>query len=229
MLYANDKHGNKVKATPHGEALCPLCSSEMIAKCGDVKIWHWAHRSMADCDAWGESETEWHLEWKSHLPVSNVEVVIEKNGVKHRADIITPGGIVLELQHSPLSTEVVLEREQFYRRMIWLFDVQECAKPQPPHVPFTMEGTAFVPRPYKQLEIDNWPRNTASLSTSDASDGTCGFKWRWARKYVYAARKPRYLDIGEGYVFRVTSLDNYGEGQGYTLSRDTLINKLKSN
>jgi hypothetical protein len=65
-----------------------------------------------------EGETEWHPEWKSYLPASNVEVIIVKNGVKHRADIVTPGGIVLALQHSPLSAEVVREREQFYRRMV---------------------------------------------------------------------------------------------------------------
>jgi len=47
----------------------------MVAKCGEVRIWHWApHRSRL-CDPWWENETEWHRNWKEQFPVNWQEVV----------------------------------------------------------------------------------------------------------------------------------------------------------
>ncbi|WP_425595275.1 competence protein CoiA family protein [Pseudophaeobacter arcticus] len=40
---------------------CPYCGSEMIARCGQVKVHHWAHKSTENCDPWWENETNWHL------------------------------------------------------------------------------------------------------------------------------------------------------------------------
>ena len=34
----------EAEATLKG-ALCPVCDAEVIAKCGDIKILHWAHIS----------------------------------------------------------------------------------------------------------------------------------------------------------------------------------------
>jgi hypothetical protein len=51
----------------------------------------------------------------------------------HRADVVTASGGVVELQHSPISPEVIAEREAFYgERMAWIFD----ATPLDPGVPF---------------------------------------------------------------------------------------------
>jgi hypothetical protein len=42
-----------------------------------------------------------------------------------RADIVTASGVVVELQHSPISAETIAEREAFYGRMVWVFDARE--------------------------------------------------------------------------------------------------------
>ena len=123
MIYAYHE-GQKIYATPGARAICPECNEIVIARCGKINIWHWAHKQRSDCDLWSEHETQWHLEWKNYWPSDYVEVPIERNGIKHRADICTPKGIVIELQHSPISPDEISEREQFYGEMIWLFDVQ---------------------------------------------------------------------------------------------------------
>jgi hypothetical protein len=40
----------------------------------------------------------------------------------HRADIVGNGGVVVELQHSPISAEDIAARESHYGNMVWLFD-----------------------------------------------------------------------------------------------------------
>lgn len=125
MLYAYLNDGSKILARPEARAVCPECGEEVIAKCGEINIWHWAHKAAAECDLWGEHETAWHLRWKSKWPADRVEVLIEKDNIKHRADIVTSGGIVIELQHSPISPDEMWQRESFYENMVWLFDVSE--------------------------------------------------------------------------------------------------------
>lgn len=125
MFYAMSHEGMKIRAYPEAEAICPECLEPVVAKCGIINIWHWAHKSKGDCDIWSEHETQWHLMWKNYFPIDNVEVLIEKEGKKHRADILTNDGIVIELQHSPISPDEILERESFYQNMAWVFDVIE--------------------------------------------------------------------------------------------------------
>lgn len=116
MLYARSKTGEILEAAPHLEGYCPACGNCVIAKCGDVKVWHWSHTANRDCDPWHESESQWHIDWKQSAP--RCEVVIGP----HRADIVTRNGTVVELQHSYLSVAEIQEREAFYRQMIWIFD-----------------------------------------------------------------------------------------------------------
>jgi hypothetical protein len=40
----------------------------------------------------------------------------------HRADLLGNGGIVIELQHSPIGPDEIEQREEFYGDMLWLFD-----------------------------------------------------------------------------------------------------------
>jgi len=61
MLYALNKNEEKVRATPEVKGVCPICSCLVVAKCGEIKIWHYAHRNK-DCDSWYEPETKWHLD-----------------------------------------------------------------------------------------------------------------------------------------------------------------------
>lgn len=120
-MLAESKDGERILATPNAMGICPFCKSEVIPKCGEIITWHWAHKSLKQCDAWGEPESEWHYGWKKAAGLENTEITIEKNGKKHRADIIIRGKVI-ELQHSPIPTKMVREREEFYGNMMWIVD-----------------------------------------------------------------------------------------------------------
>ena len=110
------------KATPvFRRSACPCCRMELIAKCGSLKRWHWAHVSKIDCDYWSEGLSAWHLAWQDRVKESCQEVVIRG---EHRADICLSTGQVIELQHSPISPEDIEERERFYGNMLWIFDAE---------------------------------------------------------------------------------------------------------
>jgi len=102
---------------------CPCCGAPMVAKCGEIKIWHWAHRGRRTCDVWWENEGEWHRDWKGQFPADWQEVVLlAKSGEKHIADVRTDQGWFLEFQHSYLKPEERRAREAFYRKQIWVVD-----------------------------------------------------------------------------------------------------------
>ncbi len=119
MLYANVE-GRRVSPTPGARATCPICESEVIARCGDINAWHWAHANRIDCDSWSEGESEWHRTWKQRFPRQWREHVIGM----HRADIKSPRGII-ELQASSISAGEVENREAFYGEMVWVLDARE--------------------------------------------------------------------------------------------------------
>lgn len=127
MIFANDAKGNRIVAAPGQRAVCPSCNGEVVAKCGKIKVWHWAHLS-ADCDPWSEGMTEWHIGWQNEFPEECREVVIQRNGEIHRADIMLPDGTVIEFQHSPISQDEIAKREEFYgAKMVWMFDLTEAS------------------------------------------------------------------------------------------------------
>jgi hypothetical protein len=119
MLLAKASTGERIEPTPRARACCAQCGGEVLAKCGKLVSWHWAHRAR-DCDSWSEGESEWHLGWKRLVEPTDCEVVIGA----HRADICTRAGVVIELQHSPIDSACIYEREDFYRTMVWLFDAR---------------------------------------------------------------------------------------------------------
>jgi len=115
----------RVTAQPGLRAQCPSCGDTVLAKCGNIKQWHWAHESN-DCDPWSEGMTQWHATWQERFPADWREAVIRKNGAVHRADVRLPNGRVLEFQHSSISVQDIEEREAFYWNMIWVFDAREA-------------------------------------------------------------------------------------------------------
>lgn len=144
MLYAN-VNGGRIEASPdHRRGVCPTCDQQVIAKCGRIMPWHWAHRS-ADCDPWSEPETAWHKNWKELFPASWREVRMDK----HRCDIRTPTHVI-ELQHSSISTTEIEERERFYGRMVWIFDLRAIA--------------SNLAVPTEDHGVFRWPRFRRSLA-----------------------------------------------------------------
>jgi competence protein CoiA len=113
----------RIEATPKASAICPCCGTDVVAKCGTRKIWHWAHKTKQTCDHWWENETQWHRDWKNRFPKEWQEVVHKaENGEKHIADVKTPDGLVIEFQHSYIRPEECEAREKFYGNMIWIVD-----------------------------------------------------------------------------------------------------------
>jgi len=118
MLLASNDTGERIAAAAGLAAKCPVCQEPVIPKCGAIKVHHWAHRSGTDCDPWSEPETEWHAGWKRCFPEARQEVVRGD----HRADIFTAVGWVIELQHSSIAPDQIVEREVEYGKIVWVIN-----------------------------------------------------------------------------------------------------------
>jgi competence protein CoiA len=122
MKFAN-VHGIRTEATKAATGHCPICESELVARCGEVNVNHWAHKGNRNCDSWSENETAWHRSWKNCFPIDWQEVVqFDEKGEKHIADVMTPAGFVLEIQHSYLNPEERRARNAFYKKLVWVVD-----------------------------------------------------------------------------------------------------------
>ncbi len=116
-------NGQRQEAKPGRSGVCPACDSPLVARCGDVRVHHWAHHAGSDCDPWWEDETEWHRNWKDQFPDNWQEVLFHsKKGGRHIADVKTGQGWVLEFRHSTIDPEECRARETFYRNLIWIVD-----------------------------------------------------------------------------------------------------------
>jgi len=109
------------EAQPGLSGKCQSCGGVMLAKCGQINVWHWAHRGTRTCDRWWEPQTEWHRAWKDQFPSDWQEIPQwSDDGEKHVADVKTDRGIVLEIQRSHLRKEERESREKFYQNMVWV-------------------------------------------------------------------------------------------------------------
>ena len=116
---ANNK---RIEATKGGKGECPSCESELVAKCGEIVIHHWAHIKKCD-DHWWENETEWHRNWKNEFPDEWQEIIhYDEGGERHIADVKTSEDWVIEFQHSAISKEERNSRDSFYNKLIWIVD-----------------------------------------------------------------------------------------------------------
>ena len=117
-------NGEKVVASAGAKGICQSCGAEMIAKCGEFKINHWAHKKNLQCDTWWETETKWHREWKGNFPNDWQENILcdSLTNEKHIADVRTDKGLVIEFQHSHINPVERSQRENFYKNMIWIVD-----------------------------------------------------------------------------------------------------------
>ena len=113
--------GERIEPTPRTRGSCPHCRETVISKCGKVRVWHWAHKSKQHCDRWWESETEWHRQWKDKFPIDWQERGRrDESGELHVADVLTPGGLVIEFQNSPINREEVESRTNFHKNICWV-------------------------------------------------------------------------------------------------------------
>ncbi len=180
-----------VTAAPSLVGLCPSCAGSVLAKCGDVKVWHWAHEAR-DCDPWSEPMSAWHLGWQARADRDTVEITIDRDGVRHRADVVLRDGAILEIQRSPISVGEIAERERFYGRMAWLFDASQWIKNVDGPWPW---GSDDDPR-YR------WVSKPAGLPVR--------FGWSCARPSHRAIAAPIFWDVGDGWVWKVRRFPNRG-------------------
>lgn len=64
------------EAAPGLSGRCLSCDQAMVSKCGNVKVWHWAHKGRRMCDLWWENETEWHVTNCGGVLVTTAKFVI---------------------------------------------------------------------------------------------------------------------------------------------------------
>lgn len=166
MLMAR-RDNRRVTAAPHETARCEICDSEVIAKCGQIVIWHWAHKSLEDCDPWAETVTHWHTDWQNRFPSEQREVPVGA----HRADILLPNSRVIEFQHSAISVDDITAREQYYADMIWVFD-----------------AVSAVVAGRLDLRIRDWAVAPGLKH--------CSLRWRHPRRSVFFCHRPVFFDIG---------------------------------
>ena len=108
---------------------CPICGSPVSVKAQESSAIRppFAHKRKC-LDTWQHDMSEWHLNWQKCFPEENREVIVEKDGVKHRADVLV-NGIVIEFQHSPIKADEIEERNSFYvscgYNVVWVFDANE--------------------------------------------------------------------------------------------------------
>lgn len=115
--------GKRVEAQPGLTGECPGCGQPLGTKCGEVRVWHWAHEGRRRCDPWWENETEWHRAWKNHFPTEWQEIIHRSDdGERHIADVKTAQGWVIEFQHSAIKPEERRSREGFYQKLVWIVD-----------------------------------------------------------------------------------------------------------
>lgn len=115
--------GQRKEPQPGLSGECPACGNPMVARCGEIRVWHWAHRSRRHCDSWWENEKEWHRNWKDQFPEEWQEFVQHaEDGERHIADIKTDDEWVIEFQHSYIKPEERRSREGFYSKLASVVD-----------------------------------------------------------------------------------------------------------
>jgi competence protein CoiA len=121
MKFADIEGNVRAEAQPGLAGKCRDCGQLVVAKCGQLRMWHWAHWKSKACDPWWETETEWHRSWKNQFPVAWQEIGhTAQSGDRHRADVRTQCGLVLEFQYSALSEAERISREELYTRLVWV-------------------------------------------------------------------------------------------------------------
>ena len=156
-----DIEGNDREAQPGLTGKCRDCGHAMVAKCGQHRVWHWAHRKSKDCDPWWEQETEWHRSWKNQFPVAWQEIGhTAQSGERHRADVKTETGLVLEFQYSALSVA-----ERVSRRILHSIGLG-CSRQQASPRPKEILCFAFwsAARRFEIADLYHPPRRQRSLA-----------------------------------------------------------------
>lgn len=132
MEFAINDRGMRISAYEADKDMrytCQCCGNEVILRKGELNIWHFAHKVGECTDTWNYDMSEWHRKMQELFRPENREVVIWHGKKAHRADVLKDN-IVVEFQHSPISSAEFSERNAFYLnagyRIAWIFDVTDA-------------------------------------------------------------------------------------------------------
>lgn len=120
IIFAYEKKTKKkihIKDYDDEDILCAF-DHELVAKRGESRTWHYAHKSGQEC-RYKNNKGSFHLWWQNRIKPKYLEVRMDD----HIADIYIKG-LVIEIQHSPIKEDIPI-REAFYKNMCWIFDAQE--------------------------------------------------------------------------------------------------------
>lgn len=93
----------------------PFCSKghELILVNGPKNKAHFRHKN--SCDIGGNPMTQWHSEWQSYFPNTEVSFPRKLNQIKDRiADVVLNDNFTLEIQHSKYEKEEIDNRKHDY-------------------------------------------------------------------------------------------------------------------
>ncbi len=170
-------NGQRQEAQPNVSGECPACKRPMVAKCGEVRLRHWAHKGRLLCDPWWENETGWHRAWKDQFPADWQEFVhLAGDGERHIADVKTGDGWVIEFQHSHIKPEERRSRDAFYLKLIWVVDGTRRKRDRAQLLNAWKEGVPVGANPLVRR----------------ASSDTCVLLREWA-----GSDAPIFFDLGE--------------------------------
>lgn len=129
IAYDKDDIAIDVEDAVKGEEyFCPICGSPLLIREGTQNAKHFAHKVGECTDTWHYDMSEWHVRMQSYFPIKSREVVVKSGNKSHRADVLV-GKTVIEFQHSPISADEYMARNDFFDslgyKVVWVFDVSQ--------------------------------------------------------------------------------------------------------
>ena len=133
MQYGIDKDGIRThieEIDDRKNYYCPCCKTVLVPKRGEINVWHFAHKSLANCVSYYDNKGEWHREMQDLFPKENREIYNTEFG-NHFFDVLTNKGTIVEFQHSSISSSEFDQRSLDYwdhscahdtNKPIWVFD-----------------------------------------------------------------------------------------------------------
>ncbi|RNF38478.1 competence protein CoiA [Planococcus salinus] len=137
LFYLTDAYAREELLTLRNKEqfFCPICGASVILKIGDIKIPHFSHRSLSECDAFSEPESSLHLQGKRllhhffHRHQLPVEIEKYLPAIRQRADLLVNGQTAVEFQCSPISVSHITKRTEGYKKLnigtLWIKGVKE--------------------------------------------------------------------------------------------------------
>lgn len=170
----------RIKAVPGAKGTCQSCEKEVVARCGEVNVHHFAHRSKEACEASRYGMTEWHMGWLDSFPKECVEYRLKSGGKLHIADLVVMNRgrkTVIEFQRRLMPAEDMREREAFWKRngfdYRWVFDGVEAYG-----------------------DPEEWSARDRLVLRNKGDYHT--FKWKQAPGRLAAIDPPYFVDYGRG-------------------------------